>query len=176
MANTKWTLDLAHSEILFKVKHLMITTVTGNFKKFDVTAETADAEFKSVESLAFTADTDSIDTNNEQRNGHLKSADFFDAEKFPQISFSSKGFTNTGETTITGDLTIKGVTKPVSFTVEFGGIAVDPYGQTKAGFTISGKINRKDFDLTWGAVTEAGNVVVSDEVKFQGEIQLIKQA
>jgi polyisoprenoid-binding protein YceI len=176
MANIKWALDPAHSEILFKVKHLMITTVTGHFNNFGLQVETESDDFTTAKKIEFSADIDSIDTNNEQRNGHLKSADFFNLEKYPKLVFIGKKYENQGdEAKLTGDLTISGITKPVTLDVEFGGIVVDPYGQTKAGFTVSGKFNRKDFGLTWGAVTEAGNVVVSEEVKISAEIQLIKQ-
>jgi len=175
---TQWNIDTAHSEIQFKVKHLMITTVTGYFTNFSLTAVTNSQNFATASQIEFTADINSITTNNEQRDGHLKSADFFDAEQFPQLTFSGKKYDtkNDEEAVITGDLTIKGVTQPVSFNVEFGGIVVDPYGQTKAGFTVSGKINRSAFGLTWGAVTEAGKVVVGDEIKLHAEIQLIQQA
>ncbi len=175
MSTTKWSIDPMHSEILFKVKHLMITTVTGRFNKFTASAETSD-DFKTASSISFSAEIDSIDTNNEQRDGHLKSADFFDVTNNPELTFVGTEYESTGdEFKLQGDLTIKGITKPITLHVEFGGIAVDPYGQTKAGFTISGKISRKEFGLTWSAVTEAGGVVVGDEIKLQAEIQLIKQ-
>jgi polyisoprenoid-binding protein YceI len=172
----KWKIDPAHSEIQFKVKHLMITTVTGYFRKFDLEVETDNEDFRTAGSIEFTADINSIDTNNDQRDTHLKSADFFDAENHGQIRFSGKEFSSDGEEgTLKGDLTIRGVTKPITVHVEHGGTVVDPYGQTKAGFTISGKISRKDFGLKWNAVTEAGQVVVADEIKIVGEIQLIRQ-
>jgi len=118
-----------------------------------------------------------VDTGNEQRDGHLKSADFFDSEKFPQMSFTSTGYSKKGDDyVLTGDLTIKDVTKPVTLNVEFGGVAKDPWGNTKAGFTLAGKINRKDLGLNWNAVTEAGGVLVSEEVKILAEIQLTQQA
>ncbi|MBK0402758.1 YceI family protein [Adhaeribacter sp. BT258] len=178
MANVKWVSDPTHSEVQFKVKHLMITTVTGYFQKFNIEAETEDDQFKSAKSVVFTADVDSISTNNEQRDTHLKSGDFFDAEKHGEVRFVSSNYENVGGSNykLHGDLTIKGVTKPVTVDVEFGGIVVDPYGQTKAGFTVTGKISRKEFGLTWNAVTEAGSVVVSDEIKLQAEVQLVKQA
>lgn len=176
MSNIKWALDPTHSEVTFKVKHLMISTVTGHFKNFNLLAETTSDDFNSVNKIEFTADIDSISTNNEQRDGHLKSADFFDAEKYPQLKFSSTNYKSDGdEGKINGELTMHGVTKPVTLNVEFGGIVKDPYGQTKAGFTVTGKINRKDFDLSWGAVTETGSIVLSDEVKINAEIQLVKQ-
>lgn len=175
----KWIIDPTHSEIQFKVKHLMITTVTGYFGKFDLEVETEEAdEFKSASKVVFTADVNSINTNNDQRDTHLKSADFFDAESHSQVRFEGRKYeeTDAGFAKLHGDLTIRGVTKPVTVNVEYHGIVVDPYGQTKAGFTVEGKINRKEFGLTWNAVTEAGSVVVSDEIRLLAEIQLVKQA
>ncbi|MGZ8536899.1 MAG: YceI family protein [Flavisolibacter sp.] len=172
-----WKVDPAHSEILFKVKHLMITTVTGSFKSFDLEVETETENFNTAKSIEFTADVDSINTNNVQRDAHLISADFFDGENHKQIKFTGRKYEgNEDEAKLQGDLTIKGVTKPISLNLEFSGTVVDPYGQLKAGFTITGKISRKDFGLTWSAITEAGQVVVGDEIKIQAEIQLIKQA
>jgi polyisoprenoid-binding protein YceI len=176
MANTKWALDPIHSEIIFKIKHLMISTVTGRFKNFNLVAETGTDDFNTAKKIEFTADINSIDTSNEQRDGHLKSADFFNVEQYPQLEFSGKKYSvSGGEGTITGELTMRGVTKPVTLHVEFGGVVKDPYGQTKAGFTVTGKINRKEFGLSWGTVTETGSVVLSDEVKINAEIQLVKQ-
>ena len=176
MATTTWAIDPTHSEIHFKVKHLMITTVTGSFNSFTASAETENDDFSGAK-ISFSADTASVDTGNEQRDGHLKSADFFDSEKFPQMSFTSTGYSKKGDDyVLTGDLTIKDVTKPVTLNVEFGGVAKDPWGNTKAGFTLTGKINRKDFGLNWNAVTEAGGVLVSEEVKILAEIQLTQQA
>jgi polyisoprenoid-binding protein YceI len=175
--STTWKIDPSHSEIQFKVKHLMITTVTGYFKKFDLEVITENDDFNTASKIEFTADIDSIDTNNAQRDTHLKSADFFNADEHAQLLFKGKRYEANGdEATLTGDLTIRGTTRPVTLNVEFGGIVVDPYGQTKAGFTISGKISRKEFGLTWNAVTEAGSVVVSDDIKIQGEVQLVRQA
>jgi polyisoprenoid-binding protein YceI len=174
---TTWKLDPTHSELQFKVKHLMITTVTGYFKQFDLAVETATDDFTTASKIDFTADINSIDTNNQQRDTHLKSADFFDAETHRQLRFTGTKYEADGdEAKLHGELTIKGVTKPITLKVEFGGIVVDPYGQTKAGFTVSGKISRKEYGLTWNAVTEAGHVVVSDEIRIQAEIQLVKSA
>jgi polyisoprenoid-binding protein YceI len=172
----KWKVDPAHSEVQFKVKHLMITTVTGYFKKFDLEVETESEDFNTASKIEFTADINSIDTNQEQRDTHLKSSDFFNAGEFGQLKFAGKKYEAKGdEGKLHGDLTIRGVTKPVTVDVEFGGIVVDPYGQTKAGFTVSGKISRKEFGLLWNAVTEAGQVVVSDDIRIHCEIQLVKQ-
>jgi polyisoprenoid-binding protein YceI len=176
MANNKWAIDPAHSEIQFKVKHLMITTVTGYFKTFDLQAETVTDDFSTARKIEFSADINSIDTNNQQRDTHLKSADFFNAEEHGQLRFVGTNYVANGEEAkLHGNLTIRGITKPVTLNVEFGGMVVDPYGQTKAGFTVTGKISRKEFGLTWNAVTEAGSVVVSDEIKIHAEVQLVKQ-
>jgi len=174
---TKWKVDPAHSEIQFKVKHLMITTVTGYFKNFDLEVEADGDDFTRARKILFTAEVDSIETNNPQRDTHLKSADFFDAENSKQVKFVGKKFEQAGsDYKLTGDLTIRNTTKPITLSVEYGGIVMDPYGQTKAGFTVTGKLSRKEFGLTWSAVTEAGQIVVSDEIKVHCEIQLIKQA
>lgn len=169
--NTTWKVDPAHSEIGFKVRHMMISTVSGSFEEFDATIESEDDSFKNAE-FTFTAPVASISTKNKDRDTHLKSDDFFNAEKFPTISFKSKSFD--GETMV-GDLTIRDVTKEISLQVEFHGIAEDTYGQTKAGFEATGSINRKDFNLNWNAVTEAGNIVVSDKVNLIINCQFIKQ-
>jgi polyisoprenoid-binding protein YceI len=177
MAKTTWKIDPTHSEIQFKVKHLMITTVTGYFKTFDLTVETEDDDFSKTSKIEFTADIDSIHTNNEQRDTHLKSADFFDAGSHAQLKFIGKNFEANGDTAkLHGDLTIRGTTKPITLDVELAGIVTDPYGQVKAGFSVDGKIKRKEFGLTWDAVTEAGSVVVSDDIRIHCEVQLVKQA
>lgn len=173
----QWQVDPAHSEIIFKAKHLMITTVTGSFQNYDLQVETETEDFTTARKIEFTADIDSITTNNEQRDTHLKSADFFNAEEHGQLRFVGKKYEANGdEAKLHGDLTIRGTTKPITLNVEFGGIVVDPYGQTKAGFTVDGKVRRKEFGLTWNAVTEAGSVVVSDDIKIHAEVQLVKQA
>ena len=177
MSKVKWNLDPAHSELMFKVKHLMISTVTGHFKVFSLTVETEEDSFVNPYAIELKADVESLNTNNEQRDVHLKSEDFLDSIKHSHIIFKGSRFEgNETEGKIYGELTIRGITKEIIVHVEHGGIVVDPYGQTKAGFTVEGKISRKEFGLTWSAVTEAGNIVVGDEVKFSGEIQLIKQA
>lgn len=175
MATSKWVIDPTHSEVSFKVKHMMISTVTGYFQKFDGKVETESDDFNSVRDIVFRADVDSISTNNDQRDQHLKSGDFFGQEDYPEIIFTANEFDSTSGK-LQGDLTIRDVTKPVTLDVDFGGVVVDPYGQTKAGITVNGKIKRKDFGLTYNAVTEAGNVMVSDEVKINAEVQYVKQA
>ena len=177
MANTKWIVDPAHSEFKFKVKHLMITNVTGYFRKFNIEVETEDEDFTKASKILVTADIDSIDTNNEQRDTHLKSPDFFAAAEHEELRFEGKHFEKSGDAyKLTGILTIRDVSKEVSVNVEYAGIVKDGYGQTKAGFTVDGKLSRKEFGLTWNAVTEAGQVVVSDEIKIHAEVQLVKQA
>ena len=170
METSKWTIDPSHSEIQFKVKHLMVTNVTGSFNEFSADVVSESDDFKNA-SIKFAANTASVDTGSEQRDTHLKSADFFDAEKYPELKFESTTF-NGSE--LTGNLTIKGVTKPVKLNVEFNGIARDPWGNSKAGFSISGKINRTEWNLNWNAALEAGGVLVSEEVKLVAEVQLLK--
>jgi polyisoprenoid-binding protein YceI len=177
MSLTKWELDPAHSEIHFRVKHLMISNVSGRFKHFTVSAETDGEDFSKATNIVFAAEVQSIDTGNDQRDTHLKSSDFFNGEKHSKIHFHSEKYEKKEDNEILqGNLTIHGMTKPIAVDVEFGGIVKDPYGQTKAGFTISGKLSRKEFGITYNAATEAGGVAIGDEVKFNGEIQLIRQA
>jgi polyisoprenoid-binding protein YceI len=177
MSITKWVIDPNHSEIQFKVKHLMITTVTGYFREFSASAESVGEDFSNA-TIAFEAKTASIDTNNADRDAHLKSGDFFESEKYPVLKFQTTEMKKSGDGDfkLTGDMTIKDVTKPVTLDVEFGGIMKDPWGNEKAGFSLSGKINRKDWGLNWNAALETGGVLVSDEVRIFCEIQLAKQA
>jgi len=172
MKNTNWKLDDTHSEITFKVKHMMISTVTGFFEDFQASAKTDGEDFSDAQ-IEFSAKTASVNTKNKDRDTHLRSDDFFNSEKFPEMKFVSKSFNGDK---LVGDLTIRDVTKEITLDAELNGIAVDPYGQTKAGFEMSGEINRKDFNLTWSAVTEAGSIVVSDKVKLAIDVQFIKQA
>lgn len=171
----KWIIDTAHSEVAFKVRHLVISTASGKFTSFEGTVE-ADKDDFSDAKISFSADVNSITTGNEQRDGHLKSPDFFDAANHPKLSFVSTGVSKKGSDYIVkGDLTIKGATRPVELTVDFGGIQKDFYGRTIAGFEINGKINRQDYGLTWSAVTETGGIVVADEVKLHINTELVKQ-
>jgi polyisoprenoid-binding protein YceI len=174
---TKWAIDPTHSEVQFKVKHLVISTVTGTFKKFDGSIEAENDDFTDAH-IGFTLDATSIDTNLEQRDGHLKSADFFDVEKYPTLTFQSTAFKKVDGDTykLEGDLTIKDVTKPVTLDVEYGGSATDFYGNLKAGFEVSGKINRKEFGLSWNGITEAGAIVVGEDVRLNINVQFAKQA
>ncbi|HEY4788991.1 MAG TPA: YceI family protein [Bacteroidales bacterium] len=176
LVKTKWAIDPAHTEIQFKVKHLVISTVSGKFEKFDGAVYASSNDFSDAE-VEFSADVNSVNTGQADRDGHLKSPDFFDVANHPKITFKSTGVKKTGDSEyqMTGDLTIRGITKPVQLTVEHGGTTKDPWGNTKAGFEITGKINRKDFGLTWSAVTETGGLVVADEVKLQMAVELAKQ-
>lgn len=176
MATVKWSLDPSHSELQFKVKHLMISTVTGDFKSFSAELTSDNENFENIQ-VDFKADMSSIDTRNQDRDNHLRSGDFFDAEKYPEMTFKSNNVTKDGDDfVVTGNLTLKGITKEVTLKAELGGVNTDPWGNTKAGFTINGKINRGDFGLTWNAALETGGVMVSDEVKILGELQFVKQA
>lgn len=151
----------------------MINTVTGSFKKFDGSMEASKEDLTDAK-ISFNADINSIDTGMEMRDTHLKSDDFLNAEKFPQLKFESTSFEKVGDTIylLKGNITIRETTKPIQLDVEYGGKATDFYGNTKAGFEISGKLKRKEFGLNWDAVTEAGGVVVSDEVKLVLNVQL----
>lgn len=173
-----WTIDPSHSEVQFKVKHLMISTVTGDFSEYEGTIETTQEDSFEGASASFTAQIASISTGNEQRDGHLKSGDFFDAENHPTLAFVSTSFVKKSETEyeVAGELTMRGTTLPVTLHGEYGGQMVDFYGNTKAGFDMTGKVSRKAFGLSWDAITEAGGVVVSDEVKLILNIQVGKNA
>ncbi len=168
-----WNIDPSHSEVQFKVKHLVISTVTGTFKEFSGSLSSNGDDFDGGTGK-FDLVVNSIDTNAPDRDAHLKSDDFFNAEKFPKVSFEGTLSKAGDGYVLKGPLTIRDITKEVELDVEYGGTMVDGYGQTKAGFEISGKINRKEFGLMWNMVTEAGGVVVSDEVKLLLNIQVVK--
>ncbi len=175
MSTTTWALEPSHSEITFKVRHMMISNVSGQFKKFESKVETEGDDLTTAD-ITFSADIDSISTNNEQRDGHLKSPDFFDAATYTQLVFESTSMEKTGDDTYTlhGNLTMRGATNTIALDVEFGGIIKDPFGYTRAGFTVTGKVNRKDYGLNWSALTEAGGLVVSDDVKFEAHLEYVK--
>ncbi len=177
MSTTKWAIDATHSEVQFKVKHLMISNVTGFFKKFEGTVETEGDDFTTAK-IHFSADVDSINTNNEQRDGHLKTGDFFDATAHPQIKFESTKLEKVSieNYKLHGNFNIKGVSKPVVLDVEFGGIAKDPYNNTRAGFTINGKINRQDFGVSFNGPTESGGLLLGNDINLHSNIEFIKQA
>lgn len=177
MSTTKWSLDPTHSELGFKIKHLMISNVSGSFTKFDVQTETSSDDFRDAQVVA-NVNVSSINTSNGQRDEHLRNADFFEVQTHPNLVFKSTKVEklNSENFSLYGDLTIKDITKPVKLAVEFNGIAKDAWGNIKAGFTINGKINRKDFGITYNAVMETGGVMLGEEVKINGDIQLVKQA
>jgi polyisoprenoid-binding protein YceI len=174
---TNWTLDPTHSKVGFRVKHLMISNVAGSFREFSGNVTTEGDDFTTAD-ISFSLNAASVDTEMADRDAHLKSPDFFDTAVYPVITFKGKGLKDLGDDiyNLTGDLTIKGVSKPVTLTVEFGGIMSDPWGNVKAGFSLSGKINRKDWGLNWNAALEAGGVLVSEEVKLTCDIELAKAA
>lgn len=173
---TTWAIDPMHSEIQFRVRHLVISNVTGSFQKFEGTIVSENDDFSGAK-VSFSADIDTIFTGNDQRDGHLKSPDFFDAAQFPQLTFESTSFKKVSddEYALEGNLTMKGTTKPVKLDVTYGGTMKDLYGYTKAGFEIKGKVSRKEFGLTWDAVTEAGGAVVSDDIRLALNVQVAKQ-
>lgn len=172
-----YKIDVDHSDIMFKVKHLMISTVTGIFKKFDATLEFHQPEMTDAK-VWFEADIDSIDTKNEQRDAHLKSDDFFNAERFPKLTFNSTGIKKISdqEYILMGDFTVRDITKPIELKIEYNGEVTDPWGHKRLGFEVHGKLNRKEYGLKWSAVTEAGGVVVGDEVKLIMNVEMVKQA
>jgi polyisoprenoid-binding protein YceI len=173
MSNYK--IDPSHSEVTFKVKHLMISTVTGQFADFDASFQSESSDFSDAK-INFNASIASLSTNNAQRDEHLKSPDFFDASSHPKLEFVSTSINKLDDSNyeLHGDLNLRGVSKPITLKVEYAGGMTDPYGQEKHGFEISGKINRKEFGLNWSAVTEAGGIVVSDDVKIAVNAQFIK--
>ena len=175
-AKTTWVIDPSHSEIAFKVKHLMISNVKGSFSEFSGQLVTDGDDFSTSE-ISFQINPASITTGAIDRDGHLKSPDFFDVENFKEITFSSGKLAKTDEDefALSGDLAIKGVSHPVKLKVEYGGLMTDPWGNVKAGFNINGKINRKDFGLTWNAALEAGGVLVGDEIRLNLDVQLLQQ-
>lgn len=176
-ATTVWSVDKTHSEIGFKVRHLMITNVYGSFSDYKLEASTNNMDFSTAR-ISLTVKVDSVRTGVAARDTHLKSDDFFNAEQFPEITFKSNSFkkTSTYQYELKGDLTIRDITQPIALDVEYTGTAVDPNGQTKAGFSIRGKVKRNDYGLKWNLMTETGNVVVSDEIKIVSEIQMIRQS
>ena len=166
-----WVIDPTHSEVGFVARHLMVTKVRGSFADVTGTVQVADEVAQSVADV--TIQTASVTTGTADRDGHLRSADFFDVENFPQITFVSTSFDGD---TLTGDLTIKDVTKPVTLDVEFNGVATDPWGNDKAAFEATGELNRTDWGLTWNANLEKGGVLVSEKIKLVLDVQLAKQA
>lgn len=169
---TSWSVDLAHSEVLFKVRHMVISTVTGKFDKFSATVNSDQEDFDGAE-VEMEAEIASISTNNTDRDNHLKSDDFFNVEKYPTMKLNNGKLSKFGgDYKLTGMLTIRDITREITFDVDFNGVGKDPWGNKKAGFEISGKINRTDFGLNWNAALETGGVLVSEEVRLTAHIQL----
>lgn len=164
-----WKIDPVHSEIKFKVKHMLVSTVTGGFNKFDAEINAENENDFSGASVKFEADAASIDTKNAQRDAHLRSADFFDAENHPKLSFNSKSFTKTSDMLykLTGDMTMRGITKEVELDVIYNGNVIGLDGSNVSGFEITGTLNRFDFGLKWNAMTEAGGVAVGKDVRLE---------
>lgn len=177
MTKTKWTLDPTHSELGFKIRHLMISNVSGSFKNFSAEVETDDADFNTAQ-ISLEAEMASIFTNNEQRDAHLRNSDFFEVDKHPVLKFKSTRMEKTDPDSFTlhGLLTMKGVTKPVRLHLEYSGVTKDPWGNERVGFVITGKINRSDWGVNFNGVLETGGVMLSEEVKINSEVQLVKQA
>ena len=176
LTKTKWSIDKVHSEIAFKVKHLMISNVKGVFKEFDASIYTTGEDFMTAE-IDFWMNPASIDTGNATRDEHLRSNEFFDVENHKQISFIGNTYEkvdNDGSYTLYGELTIRGITKQIKLDVEFGGVVKDPWGNEKAGFAINGKVNRKDWGLIWNAPLDAGGFLLSDEVRISCEVELVR--
>lgn len=177
MSTAKWVIDPSHSEVQFRVKHLMVTTVTGHLTSFSGTVETSKEDFSDAK-ISFNADLNYFTTGSEQRDQHLKGEDFFETAKFPELTFTSTNFSKKEDGTylLKGFLTIRGISKEVELITEFAGFIKDPWGNKKAAFNLSGKISRKEFGLVWNVVTEGGGVLVSDEVKLLAEVQLLEEA
>jgi polyisoprenoid-binding protein YceI len=177
MATTTWSIDPMHSDVQFKIKHLVISTVSGSFKTFDGEAVTDSEGFDNA-AITFNIDPASIDTNQSMRDGHLKNADFFDVEKYPTITFKSTSFKKASGDNykLVGNLTMHGVTKPVELDVEYGGSEKDNSGNQKYGFEVTGKIPRKEFGLTYNAITETGGLALGEDVKLVANIQVAKKA
>jgi polyisoprenoid-binding protein YceI len=173
---TKWLIDPAHTQIQFKVKHLVISTVTGSFDTFEGGMESSSEDYTDA-NVWFSADTSSVNTNAPDRDTHLKSADFFDAANHPKLTFKSTGIQKKSKDNfaLTGDLTIRGNTHPIELDVTYGGLMKDPWGNIKVGFELTGKLHRKEFGLNWNAITEAGGLVVSDEVRILINVELSRQ-
>ena len=174
--NKTWTTDHSHSSVNFSVDHMVISQVPGQFKDFTGTVTTTGTDFNNAQ-VEFTIQAASIFTDDDKRDEHLKSADFFDAAKFPQITFKSTSFKKVDDKnyTLTGNLTMHGVTKTVTFKVKYNGTVKDPWGKTRAGFKLSSQLNRKDFGLTWNKALETGGLVVGEEVELTGNIEVVQQ-
>jgi polyisoprenoid-binding protein YceI len=176
MAKATWAIDPTHSEIGFKVKHMMFTNVSGKFNSFEAAITNDDEQFE-TSAINFSAEVNSINTGNDDRDNHLRSADFFDVENFGKLTFKSTDVkkVNEGEYQISGDLSIKDETKNITLDAEYSGLMKDPWGNTKIGLSLNGKINRREFGLTWNAALETGGVLVGEDIKLNAEVQFVKQ-
>ena len=176
MSKVNWAIDPTHSEIGFKVKHMMFTNVSGKFDAFTADIANEEAQFETSD-IRFTAEAKSINTGNTDRDNHLRSADFFDTDTFGTLTFKSTAIqkVNEGQYEIKGDLTVKDVTKNITLNAEYSGLMKDPWGNTKIGLSLTGTINRKDFGLTWNAALETGGVLVGEDIKLNAEVQFVKQ-
>jgi len=176
MAATKWVLDPAHAEVQFKVRHMLVSNVTGHFKTFTASAETEGDDMTTAKAH-FSADINSISTNNEQRDGHLRTGDFFDAENHPQLTFEGAGLTKVSDDnyTMNGTLTMRGVSKPITVNVEYGGMIKDPWGNNRVGFSVTGKLNRKDFGVSFSLVSETGSILLGEEVSFAANVEFVQE-
>lgn len=175
-AQTVWAIDQSHTNIQFSVSHMVVSEVSGFFKKFDGKLLAANADF-SNSTVEFSLETASINTDNEKRDAHLRSADFFDAEKFPAITFKSKSFTkvNDKKFKVVGDFTMHGITKSIELDVNYNGMMNDPWGNTKAGFKLSGSVNRIDYDVKWNKSLDAGGVMLGENVAINCNVELTRQ-
>jgi polyisoprenoid-binding protein YceI len=175
MARIKWVLDPAHSEVQFKIRHMMIANVTGRFERFDASVETQGDDFTTAD-IRFTLELDSVNTNNKERDGHLKSGDFFSMAEYPQVVFTGAKLEKSGDDyKLHGVLAIRDISRPVVLDVEYGGSGRDPWGNTRVGFSVDGKINRKDFGLNYNAILETGGVLIGDDVKISAQVEFVRQ-
>ncbi len=175
-AQTKWQVDKSHSKIEFEVSHMVISSVTGYFRNYEMSVESESPDFENTK-ISFSADINSIDTENKKRDNHLKSKDFFNAKEFPKMIFVGKSFTKVegNKYKLVGDMTMHGITEELTFDVEFNGTIADPWGNTRAAFVITGELNRFDFQLKWNKLLEAGGAVVGKTVSITCKIELIKE-
>lgn len=177
MAKAKWAVDATHSSVDFSVKHMMIAKVKGTFHSFEANIEANENDLTTAD-ISFKIDLSSVDTRNGDRDAHLKSPDFFNVEQYPALDFKATSITKTGEGeySVTGDVSLHGVTRSETFDVTFEGAGKDPWGNVKAGFSATGAIKRSDYGLTYNAALETGGVLIGDEVKISIEIEALQQA
>ncbi len=176
MKTIKWALDPTHSEVHFKVRHLVVSNVSGSFKTFNASVETQGDDLTTAK-VHFTADVNSITTNNDQRDGHLKTGDFFDTANHPQLTFEGDKLEKTGDDAykLHGTLTMRGVSKPLTLNVSHGGQIQDPWGNTRTGFEVTGKVNRKDFGVSFGMVSETGAIMLGEDVNISANVEFVQE-